>query len=127
MHSTSLIVWQGKHITKPTPGINRSLASLLRLSSGHSLSNIDVGFNLCSAHRRNVGTGTRERRIKATRSPGVVRGVQTGSIDTLARVPRYAVVPRAVQDRDAHQAELHVLVALALGVEGRQVVLVVAV
>ena len=69
-------------------------------------------------------TCRRERRVEFS-----IRAVRVSSVraEALAAVTGNTVVTTAVQDADTHHAELHVLMALSLLVEGREVGLVVAI
>jgi hypothetical protein len=56
-----------------------------------------------------------------------IKKFRTVGIQTEAIEPRHTIISGAVQKRDTHESELRILGALALGVEGAEISLIVSV
>ena len=84
---------------------------------------------LCGTHRRDIRACAWEAGIEFSRGAIGVSAVAWcyGFIDALASITSDTVVSRGVQNRDTHQAKLHVFVALALLVLWSQIRLIVTI
>ena len=128
LHGTGLIRRQWEDVREPSTREDDRLASLLRLVLiGHVVANRRVDLDLRSPNNRHIRTSARKAGVEPPRAAVGVTGIEAGAVDAHAAVTRDTVIARAVDYRDAHHAELHVLVALALLVSWSKVVLVVAV
>jgi hypothetical protein len=79
-------------------------------------------------HGGHVGAGAGEGRVEgASCTIGVLTACAAGESAAFVAVAGYAVVTGGVDDGDASETEFHILVALALCVEGCKIGFVVAV